>query len=67
MEDTQVVLKAQNVVVTTDGLKLMIEIDLSKDCGRTSTDRSVMMAKTGGWQAFYVEGCRYKLNLNLIR
>lgn len=61
----------ENVMVRREENILVITVDLNQNCGRTSTGKSVMVGKTGGWATLPTEcdpaGRRLKLNLNLIR
>lgn len=57
----------ENVLLSESDGVLTITVDLAQDCGLTSTGKSTMVAKTGGWQVFYVGGVRYKVNMNVIK
>lgn len=54
----------KNVTSRVEGTKLILEIDLTKNLGPSSTGKMVNIASTGGFQV--VEGTNgLKLNLNL--
>ena len=55
----------KNVNLTVNGDKLLIEVDLSKEFGTSSTGKSIVIASTEGNQP--VDGDGIKIGLNVYR
>jgi hypothetical protein len=56
---------SNNVKATINGDKLILEIDLSKDLGKSKTGKSDLVASSRGYSA--VDGADVQVSLNVIR
>lgn len=53
----------QNVTIRTEGRKLLIEVDLDTDFGRSNSGKSIIVASTGG----FVKHGGVSVGLNVVK